>query len=543
MIKSAPRAAAYIRVSTKGQADHRTSLADQQNAIERFCAAERLELVKVYIEAGASATDENRPVFQEMIQEAAGTDRPFDTIVVHSASRFFRDAFQFESYRRRLKRNKVSLKAVTQSIDGDDPMTEMTRHILTGFDQYQSAETGKHTSRTMVANARNGYWNGGRAPFGYRAYVAELHGDKAKMKLEPHPDEAPVVQIIFDLYLNGDGRSGPMGLRRLIDHLHGSGLTHRGTPFHVSTMQTILRREAYVGRFHYNRLCVKSGEKRERDDWIVIPIPALVDEATFASVQRQLTVRRRSVSAPRHVNGPSLLSAIGRCGQPGCDRHLTRLTGKSGQYAYYACAGRAYRATATCEGVRMRAEALDDLVLSAVEEQVLESERLTMLLANFLDLSEDGVERKRADLALFRAERTRAEKAIAGLYELVEAGLDGPSNRTFAERLATHQRRLAALEADIAKLERQVESRQRRITPQIVEDAAHIIRQRLRGNDPAFRRAYVLALIDEVVLTPDEVRIRGPKAALERLVTVGTSMPTMVPAFDREWCRLQDSNL
>ena len=274
-----------------------------------------------------------------------------------------------------------------------------------------------------------------------------------------------------------------------------------------------------------------------------IAVPALVDDATFALVQQQLTVRRRTVTAPRHVNGPALLSAIGRCGQPGCDRHLTKLTGKGGRYAYYACAGRAYRATATCAGVRMRVDALDDIVLTALEERVLEPERLKLLLAEFLDLSAEGVDRKRGDLALYRAERTRTEKAIAGLYDLVEAGLDGPANRTFADRLATHQKRLTSVEADIAKLERQVETQQRQITPEIVEHAAALIRARLRGSDTRFLQAYVRTLIDEVVLSPNAIEIRGPKAALERLITIGAGKPTHVPAFDREWCPEEDSNL
>ena len=47
MQKTLLRAAAYVRVSTRDQADHRTSLEDQQGAIERFCTAEGLVLVKV----------------------------------------------------------------------------------------------------------------------------------------------------------------------------------------------------------------------------------------------------------------------------------------------------------------------------------------------------------------------------------------------------------------------------------------------------------------------------------------------------------------
>jgi len=50
------------------------------------------------VEAGASATDDRRPVFQRMIGEASVTPSPFEAIVVHSLSRFFRDSLEFGLY-------------------------------------------------------------------------------------------------------------------------------------------------------------------------------------------------------------------------------------------------------------------------------------------------------------------------------------------------------------------------------------------------------------------------------------------------------------
>ena len=123
----APRAAAYVRVSTSRQAEHETSLADQIAAITAYCESRGLLLVDVYREPGASATDDNRPQFQSMIEAATSRERPFDLVIVHSFSRFFREQFEFERYRRKLAKAKVELVSITQDVGEGPPATSSAR--------------------------------------------------------------------------------------------------------------------------------------------------------------------------------------------------------------------------------------------------------------------------------------------------------------------------------------------------------------------------------------------------------------------------------
>lgn len=60
--------------------------------------------------------DDNRPEFQKMIERAGDDDHPFDAIVVHSYSRFFRDSFGLEMYVRRLAKAGVRLISITQEL-------------------------------------------------------------------------------------------------------------------------------------------------------------------------------------------------------------------------------------------------------------------------------------------------------------------------------------------------------------------------------------------------------------------------------------------
>lgn len=116
------RAALYLRVSTARQAEKELSIPDQRRQAQRHCETKSWAVVREFEERGASATDDKRPVFQEMIEAAALPDRPFDVVVVHSFSRFFRDAFQMEFYLRRLQKCGVAVASVTQET-GDDPMS------------------------------------------------------------------------------------------------------------------------------------------------------------------------------------------------------------------------------------------------------------------------------------------------------------------------------------------------------------------------------------------------------------------------------------
>src|SRR3546814_226449 len=69
-----------------------------------------------------------------MIEAATGADHPYDLVVVHSFSRFFRDQFEFERYRRQLQKAKVEVLSITQDV-GEGHMADLVRSILNKFDE------------------------------------------------------------------------------------------------------------------------------------------------------------------------------------------------------------------------------------------------------------------------------------------------------------------------------------------------------------------------------------------------------------------------
>jgi DNA invertase Pin-like site-specific DNA recombinase len=263
------RAAVYARAATVSQPGGSSSIAEKKRAVHHLCRENGWLIVAEYVDAPASGTDENRPNFQRMVNDALRGVPAFELIVVHDHSRFFRDICLAEMYRRRLLKAGVEVVSIQDSRDGQnaDPVRQFIRLIH----EYLSKENAKHTSRGMEENARQGFVNGS-PPFGYRAVVAETRLGKAKKRLEIEPSEAEIVKLIFRLAMVGPTGNGPAGARAIARELNRQNLkTRSGQPFSSGMVNQILHRPTYMGHHIFNL--------------IVISVPAIIDTATFEAVQ------------------------------------------------------------------------------------------------------------------------------------------------------------------------------------------------------------------------------------------------------------------
>ena len=118
--------ALYARVSTTKQAEKDLSIPDQLKQMRDLCKRQGFGVAVEYVEPCASATDDKRPEFQRMIAEATREPAPFEAIVVHSLSRFFRDSLEFALYERDLRKAGVKVISITQQT-GEDSAGKMAR--------------------------------------------------------------------------------------------------------------------------------------------------------------------------------------------------------------------------------------------------------------------------------------------------------------------------------------------------------------------------------------------------------------------------------
>ncbi len=536
------RAALYLRVSTARQAEHDVSIPDQRRQGEAYCVARGYELTETFVEPGNTATNDRRPEFQRMIEAGTSKPSPFDVVVVHSFSRFFRDAFEMEYYYRKLGKNGVRLVSITQEL-GDDPMHDMMRRIMALFDEYQSKENAKHVLRALKENARQGFWNGSLPPIGYRIVAAEQRGAKVKKKLEIDPLHADTVRLAFKLALEGDGTSGPMGVKTITKHLNERRIfTRDGGRWGIGTVHRMLTRPTYAGRHEFNKRG-KSKELKPAEEVIAVEVPAIIDQAMFDAVQAHLKARSPKVAHPQVVGGPTLLTGLIHCGK--CGGAMTIRTGKGGRYRYYTCSMKARQGVTACEGMTVAMERLDDLVANHLSERLLDPVRLEAVLSEGLDRRQERSERRREHIAELNRRAAETDLRLKRLYDAIESGvadLDDPALKDRIDGLkATRDQARADAERASALL---VSSTQQAITPTMLRAFAATARRRIRLEGGGYRRDHLRALAQRVEVDREEVRIMGSKSNLLRVLAANGEASAVggVPTFVPKWRSGRDSN-
>ena len=537
------RAALYLRVSTARQAEHDVSIPDQKRQGEAYCALRGYQLVETYVEPGASATNDRRPEFQRMIEAGTSKPAPFDVVIVHSFSRFFRDAFDMEFYVRKLAKNGVKLLSITQEI-GDDPVHQMMRQIMALFDEYQSKENAKHVMRALKENARQGFWNGSLPPIGYRVVAAEQRGAKVKKKLEIDPLHAETVRLIYRLALHGDGAKGQMGVKNIVSHLNRNRIfTRDGGRWGIGQVHRILTRRTYMGEHEFNKRS-KSKALKPVSEIVVVPVPPIIDRETFDAVQALLKARHPSVTPSAVISGPTLLTGLIHCAK--CGGAMTIRTGKGGRYRYYACSTKARQGPTACEGMAVPMDKLDDLVASHLEERLLQPERLETILATVLDRRQERSERQREHIAKLNRRAAEAEARLKRLYDAIEAGIADLGDPALKDRIDGLKASRDQAKADAERAQAMLQnSGSQAVTPQMLRKFARAARQRIRLDGGGYRRDHVRALAQRVEVADREVRIIGSKSNLLQTLTAAAGVRPAalgVRSSVPKWRRGGDSN-
>lgn len=235
----------YARVSTERQFRKDLSIPDQLQRMRAYCEAHGYVILEEYVEEGRSATIDSRPIFQEMYRRVIDGGECVQAIVVHSFSRAFRNVTDLAVYLRELRKVRCRLASVTQDVD-ETPIGRFVTLFYGLVDEMNSAENSKHVQRARRENARRGYFNGSKPPFGYRTQDTKVLGHTGfRRVLVEDEGEASIVREIFDLY-EGVGVAAPMGMKKIVEHLNTKCL-YRGQQWRMQTVQKILSDTVYTG--------------------------------------------------------------------------------------------------------------------------------------------------------------------------------------------------------------------------------------------------------------------------------------------------------
>ncbi len=250
--------------------------------------------------------------------------------------------------------------------------------------EYEKAQISERTRRGKRHRARCGLVNVlSGAPYGYR-YIRKADGALARYEvLEP---EATVVREVFRRYTEEAASLGAIA-RWLTDRAIPTRTGRR--QWDRSTIWGMLRNPAYQGTACFQKTALTPREQvrvtrrlrqrggvparpgalrdRPREEWIEIPVPALVSPTQFALAQARLAENRRF--AARHTKVPSLLQGLLVCRACGYAYYRTSTRTSRRKLFYYRCLGTAayrYPEGRRCTNRPVRQDALDARVWDEV---------------------------------------------------------------------------------------------------------------------------------------------------------------------------------
>ena len=350
------RFAWYGRLSTKDKQDPTLSFPSQREACERKVAELGGRIVCDFTDQESGRRDD-RQGWSELIAETRDREtRRFDGVVIYSTSRLARDLFHSLAFERELNRAGVQVYYAIAAGDQTSPEGRLMRHMFQALDQFEVEKLSREVRRGQTENARQGYRNGGRAPYGYELKHVQ-HPDPRRARvgdhksiLEPDLEQAPVIVEIFERYLAGSG------FKEIANHLNRPG--GPPSPKHVdskrntagkwskTTIRAILDNPVYTGRLCWNRLDfrqTKIGEgpvvRRPEEEWVQAERrhDAIVPDDLFQQAQEQLIQRPKTEGSrrrsPQRRSYP--LRGIVHCAT---GHNPLRMHGKERKgITYYAC--------------------------------------------------------------------------------------------------------------------------------------------------------------------------------------------------------------
>lgn len=321
-------AALYIRVSTADQAEHGYSLETQLSEIRKKASELGATKFVEFIDDGYSGEYIDRPA---LIQLRDGLERKeFDMVVIYDPDRLARNLAHQLIITDEIEKSGAKLLFVSVTFE-DSHEGKLFYSMRGAFSAYEKEKIKERTMRGKKGKARQGKLVNNGNCFGYDY-------DKANSMYIINEEQATIVRQIFDFCIQGK-----IGTALISKELNKECIpAPRGKQWIVSSIHRILTNTAYRGIvYSMMHKSTKTGfntrtvELRPEAEWIPIQVPAIVDEITWYSAQKQLhtnkDLAKRNLKYDHLLNG---LICCARCGRKMSVKHSGNMNYK---VSYYAC--------------------------------------------------------------------------------------------------------------------------------------------------------------------------------------------------------------
>lgn len=312
MNKEGKKCVIYIRVSTEMQVDG-FSLDAQRNVVKRYAEREGIIVKNVYEDAGKSGKSiEGRPSFTKMLNDIKN-GLEIDYILVYKLSRFGRNAADILNSIELIQSYDINLITTEEGIDSSQTSGKILISVLSAVSEIERENILEQTMNGRKEKARQGGWNGGPAPYGYRIENG---------KLIVNNDEAEIVKSIFHMYINEEYGCSAIatklnmeGIKKSINKKGGSDRWSK------SMIEIILDNPAYVGKIAFGRKIRKkvrgTKDKYQRvatKDYIISDgkHEAIIDENTW-NIACDKRSKSKKIQPHNSFEKTHLLSSLIKC--------------------------------------------------------------------------------------------------------------------------------------------------------------------------------------------------------------------------------------
>ena len=457
-------AAIYARVSSERQKKEDTISSQIAGLIEY--AKQQSYIVpegRMFQDEGYSGSTLVRPGL-ERVRDLA-SEGEIEAVLIYSPDRLSRKyAYQI------LLMEEFSRQGVEVVFVKSPKATTPEEQLLVQFQgmiaEYERAQIAERTRRGKKHRARAGSVNVlSGAPYGYR-YVRKTETSAAYY--EVLEKEAEVVRQVFKLYTQ---EGLPInGLARWLNE-HEIPTCKGVSGWERSTIWGMLRNPAYQGRACFGKterverkkitrplrqrggFSPRCSAKRERprEEWIEIPVPAIVTLETFALAQEQLEKNKRH--SPRRTIEPTLLQGVLVCSKCGYALYRSSTRTSKRKLYYYRCIGSdnyRHRNGRVCDNRPIRQDYLDGLVWREVIQLLENPELIRAEIQRRIQQIQHCNPSKRREETLAR-ELTRVHKGIEKLLDAYQEGL--LQLEELRKRIPPLRKREKALKSDLSSLQ------------------------------------------------------------------------------------------
>jgi len=514
-------AAIYARVSSDQQREEHT-IASQTAALIEFAKKQELEVPKEWIfeDEGYSGATLERPGLERVRDLAA--EGQIQVVLVYSPDRLSRKyAYQILLIEE-FSRNGVETRFVNapRGATAEDQLLVQFQGMIAEYERAQILERSRRGKRHRAQSGEVSVLSG--APYGY-LYVRKTEDTPASYRIID--TEARVVRSIYDMYtVKG------LSIGEITRRLNTKGIPTRkcSSRWERSVVWAVLRNPAYKGVASFGKTRVAGrervtralrrraglvssetvGHQRPREEWIEIPVPALVSEETFAQAQERL--HENKIRSRRRTITPSVVQGLVSCQKCGYAFSRTSTYTSARKLHYYKCIGsdawRKLGGTVCDNGRLVRQDLLDQIVWDEVIRLLEDPTLIQQELDRRLQAARNSDPTKKHEQNLQR-ELVRVGNSIERLLNAYQEQLI--SLEQLRDRMPPLRQREQALRADLQAIADQTKDRATFL--RLAETlTAFLGKLRSAANtlDIVERQRVVRLLVKEILIGDDTIVIR-----------------------------------